>query len=116
MKLGAARRFLEMAQFHVYENPSKESRKAYPYFLDIQSNLLDELRTTVVIPLSPFSQAAKAAITRLTPVVAFHGKSWVVLTPQIAGIDRNHVGRHAADLTSYRRELVAALDFLISGI
>jgi toxin CcdB len=105
-----------MAQFHVYENQSKASRKAYPYLLDIQSNLLDELRTTAVVPLSPFSQSAKAAITRLTPVVSFQGKSWVVLTPQIAGVDRNHVGKLVADLTPYRGEIVAALDFLISGI
>ena len=105
-----------MAQFHVYENPNKASRKTYPYVLDIQSDLLDDLRTTAVIPLSPVSLAAKAAITRLTPVVAFDGKSWVVLTPQIAGIDRSHVGKPVANLTSYRAELVAALDFLISGI
>ena len=104
-----------MAQFHVYENPSKASRKAYPYFLDIQSDLLDDLRTTVVIPLCPFSQAAKVAITRLTPVVRFHGKSWVVLTPQIVGIDRSRVGVLVADLRPHRAELVAALDFLISG-
>ena len=105
-----------MAQFHVYDNPSKTSRKTYPYLLDIQSDLLDDLRTTVVIPLSPFGHAAKAAITRLTPVVKVHGKSWVVLTPQIAGVDRNHVGAFVADLTPYRVEVVAALDFLILGI
>ena len=99
-----------MAQFHVYENPNKASRKTYPYFLDIQSDLLNDLRTTAVI------LAAKAAITRLTPVVAFDGKSWVVLTPQIAGIDRSHIGKPVANLTSYRAELVAALNFLISGI
>ncbi len=105
-----------MTQFHVYENPNKASRRIYPYLLSIQSDLLDDLRTTVVIPLSPVSQAAKAAITRLTPVVAFLGKSWVVLTPQLAGIERSHIGKPVADLTAHRAELVAALDFLISGI
>jgi toxin CcdB len=105
-----------MAQFRVYENPSKASRKTYPFFLDIQSDLLAELSTTVVIPLSPADRATKAAFTRLTPVVAFNGGSWLILTPQIAAIDRNHVGKPVADLTSHRAELFAALDFLISGI
>lgn len=39
-----------MAQFKVYENPNDATRQTYPYLMDIQSNLLDELRTTVVIP------------------------------------------------------------------
>lgn len=35
-----------MAQFVAYENPNKATKNAYPYLLDIQSNLLDDLRTT----------------------------------------------------------------------
>ena len=105
-----------MAQFHAYENPNKASRKAYPYLLDIQSDLLADLRTTVVVPLMPADLAAGAAISRLTPLVSFGGKSWVALTPQITGIDRRLIGKSAANLTRYRAELVAALDFLISGI
>ena len=49
-----------MAQFKAYENPNKATRKTYPYLLDIQSNLLDDLRTTVVIPLCATSLAGKA--------------------------------------------------------
>ena len=49
-----------MAQFKVYENPNDATRQTYPYLLDIQSNLLDELRTTVVIPLSPARIAGTA--------------------------------------------------------
>ncbi len=42
-----------MAQFIVYENTSRIAKKIYPYLLDIQSDLLNELKTTVIIPLSP---------------------------------------------------------------
>jgi len=105
-----------MAQFHAYENLNEASHETYPYLLDIQSDLLDGLRTTVVIPLSPAGRAAQAVITRLTPVIAFDDRTWLVLTPQIAGIDRSQIGRPVANLTSHRAELVAALDFLISGI
>ena len=105
-----------MAQFHVYENPNKASRKTYPYLLDVQSNLLSELRTTVVIPLSPLDVAGKVTISRLTPIVRFGGKSWVVMTPQIAGLGLAAIGKPVADLGKCRSDLVAALDFLISGI
>jgi len=48
------------AQFIAYENANPATKKTYPYLLDIQSNLLDELRTTVVIPLCPAALAGKA--------------------------------------------------------
>jgi len=41
-----------MSQFTLYENENKNSKKAYPYFVDVQNDLLDELNSRVVIPLS----------------------------------------------------------------
>jgi toxin CcdB len=105
-----------MAQFKAYENPNKATRKTYPYLLDIQTNLLDELRTTVVIPLSPSALVGAAAITKLCPVLKIEGKSYVALTQQMAGIDRKILGKEVCDLSRYRSEIVAALDFIISGI
>jgi hypothetical protein len=37
-------------------------------------------------------------------------------TQEIAGVDRNQLGTHAYDLSSYRSDIIAALDFLLSGI
>lgn len=105
-----------MAQFVAYENPNKATKKTYPYLLDIQSNLLDDLRTTVVIPLCPANLAGKAAITKLCPILDVDGNSFVALTQQIAGIDRKSLGKKAADLSQYRPQIIAAMDFIISGI
>ena len=105
-----------MAQFAAYENPNKATKKTYPFLLDIQSNLLDDLRTTVVIPLCSTNQAGKAAISKLCPVLEINGKSFVALTQQIAGIDRKSLGKRAYDLSHYRPEIIAAIDFIISGI
>jgi toxin CcdB len=105
-----------MAQFKAYENPNKATRKTYPYLLDIQSNLLDDLRTTVVIPLCASSFAGKAAITKLCPVLEIEGKSFVALTQQIAGIDRKSLGKEVCDLSRHRSEIISALDFVISDI
>jgi len=34
-----------MAQFDVYINPSKKSREAYPYIIDIQNALISDIAT-----------------------------------------------------------------------
>ena len=40
-----------MAQFDVYKNSNKNTQGAYPYIVDIQSPLISELATRIVIPL-----------------------------------------------------------------
>ena len=106
-----------MGQFTVFENPNRSTRSTYPYFLDIQSDLLQDLRTTVVIPLSPVRLAGKAAISKLCPVLELEidGESYVALTQQLAGVDRHTLGKAVCNLTSCRSDIVAALDFIISG-
>jgi toxin CcdB len=105
-----------MAQFIAYQNPNKATKKTYPYLLDIQSNLLDDLRTTVVIPLCPMSLTDKATITKLCPILAIEGKDYMALTQQIAGIDRKFLGKEICDVSARRSEIIAAVDFIISGI
>ncbi len=105
-----------MAQFKVYLNPNQSTRQTYPYLLDIQSNLLDELRTTVVIPLSPASLAGAATLAKLCPTLLIEGESFIAITQQIAGIDRKHVGEEVSDLSQNRAEIIAAVDFMLSGI
>lgn len=105
-----------MAQFYAYKNPNPATRAQYPYLLDIQSDLLSELRTTVVIPLTPSKLAAPMSLTRLNPNIVIDGKSFTVMTQEIAGVDRNQLGAQAYNLSSYRSEIISALDFVLSGI
>ena len=105
-----------MAQFWVYKNTNRATQSRVPYLLDIQSPLLDELQTTVVIPLYSKAFIGKAAITKLCPDVQIEGESFVVLASQITGIDRKILGEKIADLSDYRAEIVAAIDFIVSGI
>lgn len=88
----------------------------YPRLLDILSDLLDGLRTTVVVPLCPESLAALTAMTRLTPALEPEGARFVASIPQLAGIGRKRLGRSVADLAGWHAEIVAALDMLISGV
>lgn len=105
-----------MAQFTVYANPNSPACATYPYLLDIQSDLLDDLRTTVVIPLSPLRLAGKAAISRLCPVLDIDGEPYVAITQQLAAVDRKALGKMVCDLGHHRSDIIAALDFIISGI
>lgn len=84
-----------MAQFIAYKNPNIKTKKLYPLLLDIQSNLLEELRTTIVIPLSPSSISSSFAITKLCPQIDIEGKSYIAMTQQIAGVDRPVLGKEA---------------------
>jgi toxin CcdB len=105
-----------MAQFFAYENTNRATQKTYPFLLDIQSNLLSDLRTTVVIPLSSMAMAGRALIAQLCPMVEINHEKYMVLTQQLSGIDRKNLGKEVADLSQIRSEIISALDFMVSGI
>ncbi len=105
-----------MSQFTVYQNKNPQTKKAYPYFVDIQSNLLEALSTTVVIPLCSMSSMGQRPITKLCPIVEVQNRKYVVLTQQLAGIDKKHLGAEVSNLAEHRQAFIAAIDFVISGI
>ena len=105
-----------MPQFSVYRNPNPDTRAAYPFLLDIQSDLIADLSTRVVVPLCPASAMKGKLIKTLMPVVEIDGKQYAMLTPQLAGVSNKQVGVKVADLTQSRDEITAALDLLITGI
>lgn len=105
-----------MGQFCAYKNPNPGTQARYPYLLDIQSDLLSELRTTVVIPLSPTRIVASVSLSRLNPVFVLGGEGFTAMTQDIAGVDRNQLGALAYDLSESRAEIISAVDFLLAGI
>jgi toxin CcdB len=52
----------------------------------------------------------------LNPVLVLDGERFTAMTQDIAGIDRNQLGALAFDLSSYHSEIIAAVDFVLSGI
>lgn len=105
-----------MAQFDVYENRHPKTKQLFPYLLDVQSNLLSGLATTVVIPLSLATGAKPLEMARLTPRVEIETDDYLALTPQLAGIARKELGAVIANVSGYRNEIIGALDFLVTGI
>lgn len=105
-----------MGQFSVYKNKNAASKARYPLLLDVQSQLLDSLETRMVVPLAPASDYKGKAMTTLTPSFEIDQGSYVMLTPQMAGIARKELGVEVADLSHHRLDIISAIDFLITGI
>ena len=105
-----------MPQFSVHRNPNPASKAAIPLLLDVQSDLLADLGTRVVVPLCPAPAMKDKIINTLMPVFEIEGKQYVMLTPQLAGIGNKQMGAKVADLAHQREAIIAALDLLITGI
>ena len=104
-----------MAQFTVYRNKNPGSRATFPFLLDVQSDLLEDLQTRVVIPLSKAAALTKRPVSNLTPLLSFEGEAYVLVTPELAGIARKELGAVAGSLADRRAVIFAAIDFLLSG-
>lgn len=105
-----------MAQFDVYPNPSKTSKVQYPYLVDIQSSLLSELATRIVIPLGKRSAFGGEAMQGLTPEISFADQELLLLTPQISSVPEKYLKRPIGSLSHFRDQIVGALDLAITGL
>ena len=105
-----------MSRFSVYRNPNADTREAFPFLLDVQSDSIADLDTRLVVPPCPYSVMKGKLLETLTPVVDVAGKDYAMLTSQLAGIPKKSIGPRVADLAPERDAIVAALDMLITGI
>ncbi len=105
-----------MAQFTLYENQNLESKNTYPYFVDVQNNLLDALNSRLVIPLAPLGSLGESNITNLCPKAVVNGEACVLLTHQMTNVPLSALKEPLDSLEHLRDEIIAAIDFLITGI
>ena len=105
-----------MKQFDLYLNSDKETSKVYPYFIDVQNDLLSNFNSRVVIPLTPITKNDKVYPKKLCPVVTIAGKKYVLLTHQMTNVSINFLNKKESQLANYRNDIVVAIDFLITGI
>jgi len=103
-----------MAQFDVYMNTNAETKQTIPYLLDVQTDLLNNLTTRVVVPLISASAIDKTA-KHLNPHFSVKRSKVVMSTAELAGVTINILGDKVCSLKEHRNEIIAALDFLITG-
>ncbi len=105
-----------MSQFDVYINPSKKSREAYPYIIDIQNALMSDIATRIVIPLGRLNHFRNEKMDGLTPLIEYENEAYILLTPQIASMPSRLLKSPIGSVESLRDEIIAAIDFAITGI
>lgn len=105
-----------MPQFTVYHNKNPETLSTVPFLLDIQNDLLRDLDTRVVVPLSPAPAMKGRTLKPLMPILEIEGERYVMLTPQMAGIPKSELGAPVTQVDQYRYEIITAVDFLLTGV
>jgi toxin CcdB len=104
-----------MARFDVYVNPGEHAGTT-PYLLDVQSGLLDDLDSRVVVPLRSLQHFPQVKLSaRLTPVFQIDGQACLMETPKMAAIPRRVLKTVAMSLAHEQEQITAALDFLFHG-
>lgn len=98
-----------MGKFDVYA-----TRQKGRYLLDIQSDIIDDFQTRVIVPLLPRG-SAPPAMKRLHPVFSIDGETTVMATHLMSAVASSELGVPVANLKSRHDEITAALDMLFHG-
>lgn len=98
-----------MAQYDLYAMPDGAG-----YLLDVRVELLEELRTRVVVPLLPRAKGPPPA-RRLNPVFPLNGADHVMVTQNLAAVPVSILGKPVGSLASQADELRNALDMVFIG-
>lgn len=104
-----------MPQLDVYRNKNPATRELYPLVLDVQADLLADLPTRVVIPLTQSRPLIKRPLTILMPILRIADEEYVLVTPELAGIAKSALGARVANINGQREVIISALDLLMTG-
>ncbi|MBS9432042.1 MULTISPECIES: CcdB family protein [Photorhabdus] len=99
-------------QYVVYRNIGNSD---YPYLLDVQSDIIDVLDTRLMIPLFLKGNFKGNVPIRLCPILTIEESDYIVMTHEMASIRVSMIGDEVIDVTSHRKKIRDALDFLIDG-
>lgn len=102
-----------MAQHDVYR--LLEPHGDVLYLLDVQADFLEHLDLRVVVPLAR-EQILKERNQRLNPCFIVEGQRVVMSTAEIVGMSKRHLGPKVGSLAQQRYDILAALDFIFTGI
>lgn len=101
-----------MARFDVYRFSSSTA----PLVVDVQANVLEDLKSCAVIPLIPASLVEPEELPRLKPKLRIDGEAYILMTTDIAALPRKQLGAYVTNLEGeYQYVISNALDFLLTG-
>ncbi|HGT6217310.1 TPA: CcdB family protein [Escherichia coli] len=94
-----------MKQFAVYKNKSR-NKQAYPYFIDVQADMLAHLNTRLVMPLTQKANS-NSQVKALTPVITIEQVDYVVLDTYKCLLCGHRLRFSSAQASVHAAELVA---------
>ena len=97
-------------------NSQPKDAKTYPYLVDILNEVIDELATRLVVPLTVVSMKPTMVMKKLTPEINFDGRNYMFMTQQLTSIPKDKLKDPVGTLQSARELLIEAIDFAITGI
>ncbi|MBL0420994.1 CcdB family protein [Ramlibacter sp. AW1] len=104
-----------MAQFDVFENPNRSTRDLVPYVLDVQSALIEQLATRLVMPLSRVGSGVTHLPGNLCPMVEVRGERLVLMPHLAAPIPLRLLREPVAGFSHLASDICAAMDAVLSG-
>lgn len=84
-----------------------------PYFIDVQSGLLDHLPTRLVIPV--FRIGVQQAPVNLCPVLELGGETLYLMPHLAAPVTARLLKKPVTSMTPRATEVTAALDAVLNG-
>jgi mRNA-degrading endonuclease toxin of MazEF toxin-antitoxin module len=101
-------------QFDIIENNNPLTRSRYPFAVVLQHDRVPSASTVIVAPLTATNSAL--ASSRLHPPINVAGRSFLVMTEELAAAHRRSLGRTVASAESERYAIIAAIDLCFTGI
>jgi len=105
-----------MAQYDIYENPFPGATTTVPYVVDVQSGLIAQLPTRLVVPLSRVGAGAAKLPSHLCPPVDVNGETLRLMPHLAAPLSSRLLKKPIASLAHRSGEVASAMDAVFSGI
>lgn len=102
-----------MVNFDVYENLDPQSNKVNPFFLDVQSTLLKDLSTRLVIPLMD-SRHIHTPIDRINPCLVINKQKLYLATTQLGSVHVKSLGKKIASVDDDNGNISTAINFVLA--
>jgi toxin CcdB len=104
-----------MAQYDIYLNPHPGSRASVPYVVDVQCDLIDQLPTRLVMPLSRIGATLPRLPVGLCPTVEVEGEQLSLMAHQAAAVPARMLRKPLATISHRASDVIAAFDAILSG-
>lgn len=85
------------------------------YLLDVQTGLLDDLRTRLVVPMMPVD-TSPPVLKGLNPIFDIQSERYVMVTQFMAAVPVSILKTTAGSLARHDTEITGALDMLLTGV